>query len=106
MDEIEAILKDLKQIGIQMEKIDEHTWAGTKLGALKFFIRKEPHGLSFDCYAELSGGIYEIGELASITKNLLLFRETLLQHGAREINTTERLYPADRRGKNTKTSGL
>ncbi len=106
MTDIKQILAILKKQGIEMKKVDDVTWIGDKLGTVQFTIWEKPEGLSFDCYAELKGGIYELGELATIVKYMLGFRNTLIQHGAREINTTERLYPKDRRGKNTRTSGL
>ncbi len=106
MTNIEDIIATLKKRGIEMTKVNDTIWTGTKLGTVQFTIWDKPEGLSFDCYAELKGGIYELGELATIVKYMLEFRNTLIQHGAREINTTERLYPKDRRGKNTRTSGL
>lgn len=64
------------------------------------------HIISFDAYAELSGGIYELGDLHSLTRRMLNLKKLCLSYEAREMNTTERLYPADRRGQNTTTSGL
>ena len=60
----------------------------------------------FDVYAELTDGIYEIGDLHHLTRNLLNIKKICLDVQAEEMNTTERLYPENRRGKNTQTSRL
>ena len=101
------IIKELENKGITLSKINETTWRGEKFGSLFFSVFVDDNGVvSYDSYAELKGGIYETGDLLTLVKYLLIFKETLEKHGAREINTTERLYPANRRGKNTKTSEL
>ncbi|MHA2031329.1 MAG: hypothetical protein ACW99A_16490 [Candidatus Kariarchaeaceae archaeon] len=62
--------------------------------------------IKFDIYADLSAGIYELGELHVLTRNMLNVKKICLAYEAEEMNTTERLYPENRRGKNTQTSGL
>jgi hypothetical protein len=62
--------------------------------------------IKFDIYADLSSGIYEMGELHVLTRNMLNVKKICLAYEAEEMNTTERLYPENRRGKNTQTSGL
>ncbi len=62
--------------------------------------------LDFDVYADLSAGIYELGDLHSLTRKMLELKKLCLSYHAREMNTTERLYPANRRGSQTSTSGL
>lgn len=62
--------------------------------------------ISFDVFAELSRGIYELGDLHTLTRKMLNIKKICLSYNAREMNTTERLYPEDRRGENTTTSGL
>ncbi len=62
--------------------------------------------IAFDVFAELTSGIYELGELHSLTRRMLNVKKLCLSYDAREMNTTERLYPSDRRGENTNTSGL
>ncbi|MCY3411863.1 MAG: hypothetical protein INQ03_09545 [Candidatus Heimdallarchaeota archaeon] len=64
------------------------------------------HIISYDAYAELSAGIYELGELHVLTRRMLNVKKICQAYEAREMNTTERLYPANRRGENTSTSGL
>lgn len=62
--------------------------------------------ISYDIYADLAQGIYEIGDMNVVTNIMLNAKRIARSFGLREMNTTERLYPADRRGKNTQTSGL
>ncbi len=62
--------------------------------------------ISFDIFADLNAGVYELGELHSLTTRMLNVKKLCLEYNCREMNTTERLYPADRRGKQTQTSGL
>jgi len=62
--------------------------------------------ISSDIYAELSKGIYELGDLHVITRKMLELKKLLHSFQIREMNTTERLYPEDRQGKSTTTSGL
>ena len=69
------------------------------------FIRK-PTGIDFDIYSNLKSGIYELGELHLITRKMLELKKIGLKYNGREMNTTERLYPKDRQGEETKTSGL
>ncbi len=64
------------------------------------------HEISFDVYAFLTEGIYELGETHLLTTRMLEVKKICFAFDAREMNTTERLYPENRRGKNTKTSGL
>ncbi len=104
---IEQIIKELKEKGIELVQIKDNVWQGEKFGSLYFTIFLDPKGIiSYDSYAELKGGIYETGDLIALLKYMLRFKEILEKEGAREINTTERLYPADRRGKHTRTSGI
>ena len=68
-----------------------------------WFDTKDPR---FDTYAELTGGLYEYGEIAGFFKGMYQARELLIATGLREIGRSERLYPENRRGKNTRTSEL
>jgi len=67
---------------------------------------RKPQGIDFDIYTKIKAGIYELGELHLITRKMLELKKIALKYNAREMNTTERLYPQDRQGKETKTSGL
>lgn len=62
--------------------------------------------ISFDCYADIKEGVYEFGDLNILSRTMLNVKKIAGEIGLRERNTTERLYPDDRRGKNTETSGL
>lgn len=62
--------------------------------------------ISYDLYSFLTEGIYEIGDLHLLTSRLLETKKICVAYNAREMNTTERLYPSNRRGKDTQTSGL
>jgi hypothetical protein len=62
--------------------------------------------ISYDLYSYLTEGIYEIGDLHLLTNRLLETKKICVAYNAREMNTTERLYPSNRRGKETQTSGL
>jgi hypothetical protein len=67
---------------------------------------KLAQSIDFDVYADLSAGIYEIGDLHNLTRNMLNVKKIALAYHAREMNTTERLYPSNRQGEHTTTSGL
>lgn len=62
--------------------------------------------ISYDVYAYLTEGIYEIGDVHILTRKLLDVKKICQKFEAREMNTTERLYPQTRQGKYTQTSGL
>lgn len=66
---------------------------------------KETGVISYDIYADLRG-VYELGELHVLLREMLRAKDYCKQLDLRERNTTERLYPPDRTGKNTETSGL
>lgn len=76
-----------------------------KYGAT-FVLVLEDRGIAFDTFADLKTGIYELGDLNTLVSIMLQVKRMCLEKGFREMNTTERLYPADRQGKETKTSGL
>jgi hypothetical protein len=67
---------------------------------------QDKNEISFDVYGSLKERIYEFGELNLLTRTILNVKKMGLELGIRERNTTERLYPDDRRGNQTKTSGL
>jgi len=67
---------------------------------------KASTGIDFDVYCDLSSGIYELGDLHLLTRTMLEIKKLCLAYDAREMNTTERLYPENRQGKLTQTSGL
>ena len=72
---------------------------------IRIYIVKEKTHISFDIYCELQG-VYEIGDLHVLLGNMLRIKDKCKLLELRERNTTERLYPAERRGKFTETSGL
>ena len=54
----------------------------------------------------LKGGYYELGDVNVIANKINLLNEIAEKYDLKQINTTERLYPYNRRGENTRTSGL
>ena len=62
--------------------------------------------IEIDFYAELKGGYYELGDVNVIANKLNALNDIANKYNLRQINTTERLYPYNRRGENTRTSGL
>ncbi len=77
----------------------------SKYGATLVLVM-EKKGIAFDTFADLKTGIYELGELNTLVSAMLQAKRMCLEKGFREMNTTERLYPKDRQGAETKTSGL
>ncbi len=77
----------------------------SKYGATLVLVLEE-NNVAFDTYAELKEGIYELGELNTLVSIMLQAKRMCLELDFREMNTTERLYPKDRQGAETKTSGL
>ena len=62
--------------------------------------------IEIDFYAELKGGYYELGDVNIIANKINSLNDIAIKYNLRQINTTERLYPYNRRGENTRTSGL
>ncbi|OLS22543.1 MAG: hypothetical protein HeimC2_29170 [Candidatus Heimdallarchaeota archaeon LC_2] len=91
------LIEDFDQDGSRVVMLKHRTLHCTLI--LSSFIK-------FDIYSQLNSGIYELGELHVLTRNMLNVKKICLAYEAEEMNTTERLYPENRRGKNTKTSGL
>ncbi|RMG20843.1 MAG: hypothetical protein D6732_28190 [Methanobacteriota archaeon] len=86
--------------------VDGHrTVTLSKYGAILVLVL-EGNVIAFDTYADLKAGIYELGELNTLVSVMLQAKRMCLDRGFREMNTTERLYPRDRRGSETRTSGL
>ncbi len=77
----------------------------SKYGATVVLVLEE-QGVAFDTFADLKTGIYELGDLHTLTRVMLAVKKKCLDLGCREMNTTERLYPQERQGSETKTSGL
>ena len=105
----EQLLDDLHELGYEAEDdFDENDerFVQFKRHTILVTIKITKLDLEFDVYAELNSGIYEIGDLHLLTRKMLELKKLCLSYEAREINTTERLYPQNRRGKNTQTSGL
>lgn len=72
---------------------------------IRVTLTQEAKGISFDIYADLNG-VYEFGDMHVLLTAMLRAKDHCMKLNLRERNTTERLYPPDRRGKNTETSGL
>ena len=83
---------------------DANTFVFHKYHMIKLYLYPESH--KFDLYFDLKSGIYEYGDIASLFKSGHLTRAFLISKGWSEQLRSERLYPRDRRGKNTKTSGI
>ena len=54
--------------------------------------------ISYDVYADLAKGIYEIGDMNILTNHMLRANRIAKSFNFREMNTPERLYPSDRAG--------
>jgi len=104
----ESLLDELH--GLKFEITDDFDQDGHRTVLLKRHTIKvaviNKTQIDFDVYADLSEGIYELGELHALTRRILNVKKACLAYDAREMNTTERLYPQNRRGKHTQTSGL
>ncbi len=108
LEKFEKMLDDLHKE--KFELVEDFDQEGSRVVMLKsrnlFCTLILSTFIKFDIYSELSSGIYELGELHVLTRNMLNVKKICLSYEAEEMNTTERLYPENRRGKNTKTSGL
>ena len=100
------LLEQLTKIRFKPVSESDHFVHLQRFAAVHLFIWFDSKDPRFDTYAELSGGLYEYGEIAGFFKGMYQARELLLAQGLREIGRSERLYPENRRGKNTRTSEL
>ncbi|MCH8907238.1 MAG: hypothetical protein IH840_09130 [Candidatus Heimdallarchaeota archaeon] len=90
--------EDYDEDGVRIVQFRRHTvWITLQI---------KDETIDFDVYGDLSAGIYELGDLHLLTRRMLEVKKVCLSYEAREMNTTERLYPKNRQGKETKTSGL
>lgn len=107
-NKFEKMLDELHQE--KFELIEDFDQDGTRVVLLKrrtiFCTLILSTYIRFDIYAELNSGIYELGDVHVLARNMLNVKKICLDYEAEEMNTTERLYPENRRGKNTQTSGL
>ena len=102
------ILSDIKKIGF-------NKYIKTYEGEIKFYTFEKyqvvvqlilKNTIEIDFYAELKGGYYEFGDVNVIANKMKSLNELSKKYNLYQINTTERLYPQNRRGENTRTSGL
>lgn len=105
---VEHVLDELHKLGCKI--ISDFDVGSERIIQLRkhtlYITLKYEEIISFDVYSYLSSGIYELGELQSLTRKMLEIKKIILAFNSREMNTTERLYPKDRQGSDTQTSGL
>ena len=105
---IDQILNEIKKVGFH--KYEEATQNDFKFYTFEKYqivvqlILKDT--IEIDFYAELKGGYYEFGDVNVIANKMKSLNELSEKYNLYQINTTERLYPQNRRGENTRTSGL
>ena len=108
-------LEFLSEILDEIKKIGFFTHEEAILGDFKFYTFQKyqiivqlilKKSIEIDFYAELTGGIYETGDISVIANKMGALNELSAKFKIKQINTTERLYPHNRRGRNTNTSGL
>lgn len=107
----EALLDELHADGFRVESDKEEK--GSRIVNFQRYqitvtVISHPNSenIDFDIYADLKAGLYEIGDVHLLLRKMLSAKKICLSYNGREMNTTERLYPQDRQGDQTQTSGL
>ena len=108
LDQLNEIIHEIKTIGF-------HNYEEALQNEVKFYTFQKyqivvqltvKNMIEIDFYAELKGGYYELGDVNIIANKINSLNDIANKYNLRQINTTERLYPSNRRGENTRTSGL
>ncbi len=108
-EKFEKVIDEFHELNVKFvsdQSTEEYRRVVMKRYQVVFTLILDKNGVSFDTYADLKSGVYELGDLHTMVRFMLKVREKCKYLGFREMNTTERLYPSNRIGDMTRTSEL